>query len=135
MGRTEEEQETAGEPVGSPYLAAGLALLLPGLGHFYLGRRVRGILFFVLVVVAIGVGCWLQGNLYTPIPGRPLSRLATLGAMGMGTPYFLLRFGLGYSGDIMAAGHDYGTAFLLSAGLMNLLLVLDAWDIATGRKE
>ena len=58
-----------------------------------------------------------------------------LGSMGMGVPYFVLRFVMHYAGDITSAGFEYGTAFLLSAGLMNLLLVLDAWDIATGRKE
>ncbi len=66
--------------------------------------------------------------------GQPLSILATLGAMGMGAPYFLLRWGLGYSGSPEAAGFEYGAVFLLSAGLMNLLLVLDVWDIASGRK-
>ena len=55
--------------------------------------------------------------------------------MGMGFLYFLLRFGLHYQGNIMAAGYEYGTAFLLTAGLMNLLLVLDAWDIVRGKKE
>ena len=41
----------------------------------------------------------------------------------------------GYDGDPIGAGYEYGTVFLLTAGLMNLLLVLDAWDIATGKKE
>jgi hypothetical protein len=117
------------------WLAAALALLLPGLGHLYLGLTRRAALFSLLVLAAIVVGSYLQGNLYTPVPGRPLTLLATMGAMGMGLPYFLLLFGLGYSGVITAAGYEYGTAFLLSAGLMNLLLVLDAWDIASGRKE
>lgn len=135
MVEADERPEETEVPIASPYLASGLALLWPGLGHFYLGRRARALLFFVLIAVAIVVGCWLAGNLYEPIPGRPLSRLATLGAMGMGLPYFVLRFGVEYAGDIRAASYDYGTAFLLSAGLMNLLLVLDAWDIASGRKE
>lgn len=132
---TKEESQEAASPVANPWVASGLALFWPGLGHLFLGRKVRAALFFVLIGVAIAVGCWLEGNLYSPIPGRPLSRLATLGAMGMGSPYFLLRFVFGYAGDIRAASFDYGTAFLLSAGLMNLLLVLDAWDIASGRKE
>ena len=49
--------------------------------------------------------------------------------------YLLLRFVVGYSGDIVASGYEYGTAFLLTAGLMNWLLVLDCWDIVLGRKE
>jgi hypothetical protein len=105
------------------------------LGHFYLKRRRRAIAFFVLVMAAILIGYSLQGNLYQPVPKQPLTRLATIGAMGMGFPYFLLRFGLHYQGNVMAPGYEYGTAFLLTAGLMNLLLVLDAWDIVRGKKE
>ena len=58
-----------------------------------------------------------------------------LGCMGMGIPYFVLLYPLHYAGDLTAPGYDYGTAFLLGAGLMNLLLVLDAWDIGSGKKE
>ena len=54
--------------------------------------------------------------------------------MGMGLPYFGLRFIFGYQGSVVAAGYEYGSAFLLTAGLMNLLLVLDTWDILRGRK-
>lgn len=128
-------EETEATRIANPFLASLLALVFPGLGHLYLGRKFRALLFAVLILVAIAVGCALSGNLYTPIPGRPLTRLATLGAMGMGTPYFVLQTVLDYSGNIRAQGYDYGTAFLLSAGLMNLLLVLDSWDIASGRKE
>jgi hypothetical protein len=117
------------------WLAPTLAWLFPGLGHFFLGRRRRALLFSFLIFTAIVVGCLLQGNLHTPVPGRPLTFLATLGAMGMGLPYFFLRFVLGYAAVVAAPGYEYGTAFLLSAGLMNLLLMLDAWDISRGRKD
>jgi hypothetical protein len=116
-------------------VAAALAWLVPGLGHVYLKRWRRGLLFFVVIAAAIAVGCLLHGNLYRPIAGQFLSYLGTFGAMGMGIPYFALRYGLGYEGRLDAPGFEYGTAFLLTAGLMNLLLVLDAWDIASGRKE
>lgn len=112
-----------------------LALLFPGLGHAFLGRRGRAVVFAAVVLSAIVTGVLLDGNLWTPVAGRPLTWLATLGAMGMGLPYFLLRHLWHYQGDITAAGYEYGTAFLLGAGLMNLLLVLDVWDIANGRKE
>ena len=125
-----------GNPVqGNPIVAVLSAWLVPGLGHFYLKRRLRGLAFFVLVMTSMLIGCKLEGNLYQPVPGQPLSYLATLGSMGMGFPYFLLRYALHYQGDIRGAGYEYGTAFLLTAGLMNLLLVLDAWDIVRGKKE
>jgi hypothetical protein len=122
-------------PVGNPYIAAVLAWLVPGLGHIYVKRWQRGLVFLVLILASIWIGCTLQGNLYRPMPNQPLSLLATFGAMGMGLPYFVLRSALGYSGVNVAPGYEYGTAFLLTAGLMNLLLVLDAWDIALGKKD
>lgn len=120
---------------GSAVVAVLSAWLVPGLGHFYLKRPLRAVAFFVLIVAAILIGCRLEGNLYQVVPGQPLTRLATFASMGMGFLYFLLRYALHYQGNIMGAGYEYGTAFLLTAGLMNLLLVLDAWDIVRGKKE
>ena len=122
-------------PQGNLLVAVLSSWLVPGLGHIYLKRRLRGLAFLVLVAAALMIGCRLEGNLYTPIPGQPLTYLATLGSMGMGFPYFLLRYGLHYEGNIRGAGYEYGTAFLLTAGLMNWLLVLDALDIVRGKKE
>lgn len=136
-----ERDSAAGSPaVGEAELpkifgTLAVAWLVPGAGHFLLGRRGRGVAFFLLVLVAVVTGFLLHGNLYRALPDQPLTILATLGSMGMGAPYFFLRFYLGYQGDLTSVGYEYGTAFLLTAGLMNLLLVLDAWDIARGRKE
>lgn len=122
-------------PAGHPVVAMLSAWLVPGLGHFYLKRRLRGLAFFVLVIASMLIGVRLEGNLYQVVAGQPLTILATLGSMGMGFPYFLLRYGLHYQGNVMGAGYEYGTAFLLTAGLMNLLLVLDTLDIVRGKKE
>jgi hypothetical protein len=125
------------EPLPAAQLVLGVALawLVPGLGHIYLKRAARGVIFLALVVIAIAIGYSLQGNLYKPISGQPLTYLATMGSMGMGVPYFVLRYGMHYEGVQEAAGFEYGTAFLLTAGLMNLLLVLDVWDIGSAKKE
>jgi hypothetical protein len=122
------QPKPAARPQGNPVVAMVSAWLIPGMGHFYLKRR-------RLVIASILIGTRLEGNLYAPISGQPLTLLATLGSMGMGFPYFLLRYGLHYQGNIMGAGYEYGTAFLLTAGLMNWLLVLDAWDIVRGKKD
>jgi len=111
-----------------------VAWLLPAAGHFALRRRARAAVFALVILVALIVGVGLDGNLYRPVEGQPLSKLATLGAMGVGLPYFALRWVTGYAGDPTSGSYEYGSAFLLSAGLMNLLLVLDVWDIARGRK-
>lgn len=114
-------------------LASILAWLLPGAGHFYLRRKARGLLFFVLVVSAVVLGYVLNGLLYRPVAGQPLSILGAIAQLGFGIGYAVLRF-VGFSGDATAAGFEYGKAFLITAGLLNYLLVLDAWDIAQGKK-
>jgi uncharacterized integral membrane protein len=130
-----QQAPTAARLQGNLVVAVLSAWLVPGLGHIYLKRYGRGLAFFVLVIASLLIGCKLEGNLYWVVAGQPLTILATLGSMGVGFPYFLLRYGLHYQGNVMGAGYEYGTAFLLTAGLMNLLLVLDAWDIVRGKKE
>ena len=110
-----------------------LALAVPGAGHFYLGRRARAAAFFVIVLLMFLIGLAVDGKLYTVEAGRPLTLLATPASMGVGLAYFLAR-ALGPFGDVMSMTYEYGTAFTLTAGLMNLLLVLDAFDIARQRK-
>jgi len=123
------------EPQGRPLLAVALAWLVPGAGHFYLGRKGRAALFMALVLIMLAVGLVLEGKLWRIVPGQPLSVLGTLGCAGLGIPYFVLRFFTGYEGNLVAQGYEYGAAFIVTGGLMNLLLVLDAWDIARGMKE
>ena len=120
---------------GNAHLAAVLAWIVPGAGHFLLGRRRRALVYAAIIGVNLFVGQALSGNLDRVVPGQPLSVLATLGSMGSGALYFLLRYAAGYQGDLLAQSYEYGTAFLRTAGLMNWLLVLDAWDIARGKKE
>jgi len=127
-----EEQRA---PVANPQLAAALAWLIPGAGHFYLKRRASAVVFFLVVFAAAAIGCALHGNLWRVVRTEPLSIPATLASMGLGLGYFVLRFVADYQGDLLARTYEYGSAFLLTAGLMNLLLVIDAWDIAVGRKE
>lgn len=129
------EEKPLVKPQGNAVVAVALAWLVPGLGHVYLKRWLRGLAFCLLFFVALGVGYALEGKLYRPMAGQPLSVLGTLGSFGMGIPYLVLRFAMHYEGNIMGPGFEYGTAFLLTAGLMNWLLVFDAWDISRGYKE
>ena len=111
-----------------------LAYLIPGAGHIYLGRRGRGFAYFAIIAFLFVTGLALEGRLYTIQAGNVLSLLATLGSMGAGLFYFVGRM-IGPPGDLTSLTFEYGTAFTLTAGLMNLLLVLDSFDIAEGRKE
>jgi len=133
--RPEERAPQAPASAGKARLLLLLSWLLPGAGHILLGRRRRGLAFLAIVAACVLIGLDLDGNLYRIVADRPLTVLATLASMGMGAPYFGLRFLVGYQGDIVAPGYEYGSAFLLTAGLMNLLLVLDVWDILHGQKR
>jgi hypothetical protein len=116
-------------------LAMILAYVLPGAGHVYLGYRRRAVAFFTIVLLMFVIGLAIDGNLYTLERGQPILRLlASLGSMGAGILYFIAK-AMGPHGDVTSITYEYGTTFTLTAGLMNLLLVLDCFDIAEGRKR
>lgn len=135
MSVPERKSAAEGGAPGRAWIAAASAWLVPGLGHLIVGRRARALLYAALVLVTMAIGLALHGNLYRVLPDQPLTLLGTFASMGTGLIYFVLRFLAGYHGEPVAASYEYGTAFVITAGLMNLLLVLDAWDIACGRKE
>lgn len=117
------------------WIAAALAWVFPGLGHFYLGRRRTAALFAVIVVSAFVLGILYQGKLYSHEADHPLTLLATFACFGAGILNIGARLLLDNpAGNILSPTFEFGCAFLLTAGMMNLLLMLDAWDIATGAK-
>jgi Family of unknown function (DUF6677) len=127
---------TAGEGRGRAIAAAALAWALPGLGHYYLGRRRTAVAFALIVAACFALGLSFEGRLYTIEAGQPLTILATFAVSGAGLLNVAARIFSGNpGGTVLAPTYEYGCAFLLTAGLMNLLLMLDAWDIATGRKR
>jgi hypothetical protein len=116
--------------------AAAIACIFPGLGHWYLGRRRIAALFALIVALCFALGLSFEGRLYTIESGQPLTILATFAVYGTGLLNIAARmFSENPGGNLLAPTYEYGCAYLLTAGLMNLLLVLDAWDIATGRKK
>jgi len=121
---------------GRTVTAMLLAYLVPGAGHLYLGRRARAITFFLIVVLLFAIGLAIDGDLYTinHANGSVLRMLAALGSLGSGIIYWIATW-MGVHGDVTSITFEHGTAFTITAGLMNLLLVVDAFDIAQGRKE
>lgn len=117
-------------------VAMVLAWAVPGAGHFYLGRRARALAFFVIVAFLFVLGLAVDGRLYVlgESRGRWITQFAGLGSMGSGALYFGARL-FGPEGDIRSMTFEYGRTFTLTAGLMNLLLVLDCYDISQGRKR
>ncbi len=115
-------------------MAAAVAWLVPGAGHLLLGRRQKGLVFLVAVPAMFVVGLALQGRVFPFEFGQPLVALAAVASRGVG----LVAFATGWldlgRGIVTAASYEYGNAFLIVSGLLNMLIVLDAFDVASGRK-
>ncbi len=120
--------------VANPVLLCLVAWLIPGAGHLWFGRRFKGLVFLVALPVMFTLGLMLHGRLFPFEAGQPLVALAALADVGIGATYFVARaLGRG-GGNVVAMTYEYGNAFLIVAGLLNLLVVIDTWDIALGRK-
>lgn len=144
-----EEREAAPVTARAPAVLLAAAWLVPGLGHWILGRRKRAVVFGAVIVCAFATGVLLNGELGTPKPQNPFSWLSTFACLGNGALYLIrliwinglgeifraFPFGVAGGGSPSAAGFAYGNTFLYTGGLMNLLAVLDTSDIARGVKE
>ncbi len=116
------------------YLICAAAWAVPGAGHLWLGRAQKGLIFLIALPLMFATGLWLEGRLFPFELAQPLVALAAFADIGMGVPYFVAKIaGLG-AGRVIAESFEYGNAFLIVAGLLNMLVVLDAFDVAEGRK-
>jgi TM2 domain-containing membrane protein YozV len=107
---------------------------IPGAGHLWLGRRAKGLIFLVALPVMFAIGLAIRGRLFPFDFSDPLVGLEAVADLGIGVPYFIAS-ALGYGvGDVRAVTYEYGNAFLIVAGLLNLLVVIDAYDVMMGRK-
>ena len=107
---------------------------IPGAGHLWLGRRAKGLVFLVALPLMFAVGLALHGRIFPFDASEPLVALAAFADLGAGFPYFVAA-ALGFGrGEVTMVTYEYGNAFLIVAGLLNLLVVIDAWDVALGRK-
>ncbi len=110
------------------------AWLVPGLGHLLLGRKWRALILFVAILVMFLMGLAMQGQFFTTSSPSYLQTLGYFGELAVGVPMPAARF-FGYGGgDPLFVSADFGTAYLVAAGMLNLLAVLDAYDIVMGRK-
>lgn len=116
------------------------AWLVPGAGHFLLKKTGRGALIFFSVVSMFFFGLFMRGIMFTPEKGADyLTTLINYGGflanLSAGMLYLLASM-FGYSQiDMAGAVHDYGTKFLVTAGLLNILAIVDAWEIGSGQKD
>lgn len=135
----EKEQKQPLPPVGTWGPAVALAWLIPGGGHFLLKRTGRAALLLAAITSMFVCGLMMRGAMFQPASGDLLTTLINTGGfvgdLCSGILY-LMSVWLGYNQpDTAGAVHDYGTKFLVVAGLLNILAMVDAFEIATGRKD
>jgi hypothetical protein len=126
-------------PAGKWLPAVALAWIIPGGGHLLLKRRARGGLIAACVAAMFLLGLMMRGALFSPQSGDLLTTViywgGFLGNLMSGILYFLTVW-MGYAQpDVAGHVHDYGTKFLVGAGLLNVLGMVDAFEIATGKKD
>lgn len=112
------------------------AWLVPGAGHLYLKRTGKGLLFLVTIGGMFALGLLMDARLQMYLGlDDPLAFLRSLAQMALGLPYFAARaFGFD-AGQVTSVTHEYGNTFTEVAGLLNILVILDAYDTAVGRKR
>src|SRR5688572_14029871 len=116
------------------YLVCAAAWAIPGAGHLWLGRTQKGLTLLAALTSMFVFGLWLEGPLPPFDFTQPLVALSAFADVGNGIAYFVAKaFGVG-PGNVIAITYEYGNAFMIVAGLLNMLAVLDAFDIAQGRK-
>ena len=131
----EVRNSTATQPMSTlSVLAPALGWLIPGAGHLIQKRWIRGLLIMFSITTMFMLGLAMQGRVYRPNGGDVLDILGFVGDLGAGGLYIVTRFMEWGQGAIAHATADYGTKFIIVAGLLNFISVADAYHIAIGKK-
>lgn len=133
---TEKTKVTQAEPVSMmSVLAPAVGWFVPGAGHMIQKRWIRGGLLFISVVTLFLLGLAMQGRIYKANGGDILDILGFIGDVGAGALYIVTLAADWGQGAIAMATADYGTKFMIVAGLLNFIAVADAYHIAIGKKQ
>jgi hypothetical protein len=130
---TAERPRAAAEP-GTLVLLCLAAWIVPGAGHLWMGRRQKGIIFMLALPAMFLIGLLLKGRIFPFELSEPLVALAAVADLLAGAPWMIARMLDAGAGTVTAASYEYGNCFLIVSGLLNFLVILDAYDIALGRK-
>ena len=135
----EDAKDKSPKPAARPLTAMAVAAplagwLLPGGGHFLLGRWGRGLLLMASVTCMFVLGVLMEGKVYTANTGDILDMLGFAGDLGAGALYIITRAMEWGRGSIQLASADYGTKYIVVAGLLNVISAVDAYHIAVGEK-
>lgn len=118
----------------SPTLVLIAGWLIPGLGHLLLKKPIRAALLFVSVIAMFIIGLQLHGKIYNPGTGDPLDILGFVGQLGAAGLYGVARAASLGATQLSDTLSDYGTKFIVVAGLLNVMAAVDAQSLANGRK-
>jgi hypothetical protein len=116
-------------------VAPAVGWLIPGAGHIIQKRWIRGLLLFTSIGTLFVLGLMMQGHIYKANGGDILDILGFIGDLGAGGMYIVTLAMNGGQGAIAFAIADYGTKFMIVAGLLNFIAVADAYHIAIGKKR
>jgi hypothetical protein len=130
---TAERPRAAAEP-GMLVLLCLAAWLVPGAGHLWMGRRQKGFVFLFALPAMFLLGLLLKGRVFPFELSDPLVALAAVANLLAGAAWIIARVMDAGAGTVTAATYEYGNCFLIVSGLLNFLVILDAYDIALGRK-
>lgn len=123
-----------GQKPGFAYSALLLGWLIPGAGHLLTRHWIRALLLFLAITAMFALGLAMQAKVYAPNTGDVLDMLGFLGDLGSGGLYFIARiFSLGQP-TVQLVTADYGTKFVVVAGLLNFIAAVDAHNLRIGRK-
>jgi hypothetical protein len=131
---TTAERPRAGAEPGTLVLLCLAAWIVPGAGHLWMGRRQKGIVFLLALPAMFLIGLLLKGRVFPFELSDPLVALAAVANLLAGAPWMIARMMEAGAGTVTAASYEYGNCFLIVSGLLNFLVILDAYDIALGRK-
>src|SRR3954468_22335485 len=128
-----ERTRAAAEP-GTLGLLCLSPWIIPGAGHLWMGGRQKGIVFILAIPLMFLIGLLLHGRIFPFEVSEPLVGLAAVANLGAGAPWVLARMLEAGAGVVTASSYEYGNCFLIVSGLLNSLVILDAFDIGMGRK-
>ncbi len=129
---TEQKSKAPAQP-GFVYLPLIAGVLIPGSGHFLIGKWGRGALISVSILAMFSIGIGMQGKLYTEVHDI-LDLLGFVADLGNGMFYWMAR-GAGLGAQMVErTTADYGKIFICVSGLLNVISAVDAHNLRTGRK-
>lgn len=111
------------------------AWLIPGLGHALYGKPRKAIVLLVVLTLMFACGVAFGGRVFPFSGSEPLVWLAAAAEWGLGLPRLMAALAGWGAGSVTAVTYEYGNTFIIIAGMLNLLAVIDVFDLGTGRKQ